>query len=143
MPHRWGLVPHQPRTKGVKQYLERATQFEIRIMHSLRLSDLRKENLSENVVEKDQLQSRGEVGIDPILSKRLVMLEVVPLRRGQNKLRDIWPKLTLKAEQYGIPMGRLANIANALLGFMPLNARLCVISWIARNKFWFAVAPTT
>lgn len=99
MPYRWGLIPHKPRAKGVKQYLERATQFEIRIMHFLRSPDLRKENLSKDVVEKYQLQPCGEVGIDPILSKGLVMLEVVPLQRGQNKLRDIWPKLTLKAEQ--------------------------------------------
>ena len=24
-----------------------------------------------------------------------------------------------------------------------LNARLCEISWMARNRFWFAVAPKT
>lgn len=71
------------------------------------------------------------------------MFEVVPLHRRQNQLHDRRLRLTLKAEQYGIPMGKFANIANALLGFIPLNARLCVISWIARNKFWFAVAPIT
>jgi len=71
------------------------------------------------------------------------MFEVVPLHRRQNQLHDRRLRLTLKAEQYGIPMGKFANMANALLGFIPLNARLCVISWIARNKFWFAVAPIT
>jgi hypothetical protein len=38
-------------------------------------------------------------------------------------------------------MGRFAKRARALLARMPRNARLCVISWIARNRFWFAVPP--
>lgn len=32
MPHRGRLFPYEPRPKGVKEYLERATQFQIRIM---------------------------------------------------------------------------------------------------------------
>ena len=38
-------------------------------------------------------------------------------------------------------MGRLAKIARSLLGVIPLNARLCVISWMARKRLWFAVPP--
>lgn len=40
-------------------------------------------------------------------------------------------------------MGRLAKIASNLFPMGDLNARLCEISWIARKRFWFAVAPTT
>ena len=50
-------------------------------------------------------------------------------------------KRTLKLAEYGIPIGRLANTANALFNSAFLNARLWLISWIARNRFWFAVAP--
>lgn len=50
-------------------------------------------------------------------------------------------KYTLKLAEYGIPIGRLANTASALFSPAFLNARLWLISWIARNKFWFAVAP--
>jgi hypothetical protein len=50
---------------------------------------------------------------------------------------------TLKEALYGIPIGRFANTARALFMAGFLNAKLCEISWIARNKFWFAVAPTT
>lgn len=32
-------------------------------------------------------------------------------------------------------------MARNLLAFMPLKARLWVISWIARNRLWFAVPP--
>ena len=92
------------------------------------MSDLRKKNLPKDIVEEDQLQPCWEVGIDSIFSKVFVMLEVVPLNRRQTGLHGRRMQLTLKAEQYGMPMGKLANIANALLGFMPLNARLCVIS---------------
>jgi hypothetical protein len=143
MPHRGRLVPYEPRSEGVKQYLERATQFQIRVMHYWRSPDLRKENLPEDIVEQDQFQLRGEIGIDPILPKVFVMLKMIPLHQRQNRSHNRRPRLTLKAEQYGIPMGKFANIASTLLNFIPLNARLCVISWIARNKFWFAVAPIT
>ena len=34
-------------------------------------------------------------------------------------------------------------MANNLLVVPDLNARLCEISWIARNRFWFDVAPIT
>lgn len=40
-------------------------------------------------------------------------------------------------------MGRLAKIANSLFAMGDLKARLCEISWIARNRFWFEVAPKT
>ena len=39
-------------------------------------------------------------------------------------------------------MGRFANIASARFAPPDLKARLWLISWIARNRFWFAVAPT-
>jgi hypothetical protein len=40
-----------------------------------------------------------------------------------------------------MPMGRFAKTARARFAFPDLKARLWLISWIARNKFWFAVAP--
>lgn len=40
-------------------------------------------------------------------------------------------------------MGRLAKMANSLFASGDLKARLWLISWIARKRFWFAVAPTT
>ena len=40
-----------------------------------------------------------------------------------------------------MPIGRLAKIAISLLGVIPLNARLWVISWIARKRLWLAVPP--
>jgi hypothetical protein len=49
--------------------------------------------------------------------------------------------LTLKDTEYGIPIGQLAIIARILFFFTPLKARLCVISWIAKNRLWFAVPP--
>jgi hypothetical protein len=47
----------------------------------------------------------------------------------------------LKAAESGIPIGRLAKIASSLLGMILLNARLCMISWIAKKILWFAVLP--
>lgn len=52
-------------------------------------------------------------------------------------------KRTRNAALYGIPMGKLATMANSLLAIALLKARLCEISWMARNRFWFAVAPKT
>lgn len=49
--------------------------------------------------------------------------------------------LTLKAALYGTPIGRLAKTANNLLARGDLKARLWEISWMARKRFWFAVAP--
>lgn len=49
--------------------------------------------------------------------------------------------LTLNEALYGIPIGRLANTAKTLLARGERKARLCEISWIARKRFWFAVAP--
>lgn len=40
-------------------------------------------------------------------------------------------------------MGRLAKMASRRLAVGFLKARLWEISWIARNRFWFAVAPIT
>lgn len=48
---------------------------------------------------------------------------------------------TLKDALYGIPMGRFAKQAKILLANGLLKARLCEISWMARKRFWFAVAP--
>jgi hypothetical protein len=47
----------------------------------------------------------------------------------------------LNDAEYGIPMGKFAKMASALLALTPLNARLCVISWIAKKRLWFAVPP--
>lgn len=40
-----------------------------------------------------------------------------------------------------MPIGRLANTANSLFALGDLKAKLWDISWMARNRFWFAVAP--
>ena len=53
----------------------------------------------------------------------------------------VWFGLTLKAALYGIPMGRLAKTAKSRFARGDLKARLWEISWMARNRFWFAVAP--
>lgn len=50
---------------------------------------------------------------------------------------------TRNAALYGIPIGKLAIIANTLLAMGDLKARLCEISWMAKNRFWLAVAPIT
>lgn len=42
-----------------------------------------------------------------------------------------------------MPMGRLAKIAIKRLARRLLKARLCEISWMARKRFWLAVAPKT
>ena len=42
-----------------------------------------------------------------------------------------------------MPMGKLATMARRRLARPDLKARLCDISWIARKRFWFAVAPMT
>lgn len=48
---------------------------------------------------------------------------------------------TLNAALYGSPIGRLAKMASNRLAIGERKAKLCEISWIARNRFWFAVAP--
>ena len=48
---------------------------------------------------------------------------------------------TLKEALYGTPIGRFANMAINLFASGLRNARLCDISWMARNRFWLAVAP--
>lgn len=40
-----------------------------------------------------------------------------------------------------MPIGRFAKMATRRLWSGFLKARLCEISWIARNRLWFAVAP--
>ena len=50
---------------------------------------------------------------------------------------------TLNEALYGTAIGRFAKMANSRLAMGDLKARLCEISWMARNKFWFAVAPNT
>lgn len=52
-------------------------------------------------------------------------------------------RITRKAAEYGNPMGRLANIANSRFAIGLLNARLWEISWMAKKRFWLAVAPIT
>lgn len=49
--------------------------------------------------------------------------------------------LTLNEALYGMPMGRFAKTAKTRFANGFRNARLCEISWIARKRFWFAVAP--
>lgn len=50
---------------------------------------------------------------------------------------------TLNEALYGTPMGRFAKIATSRFASGDRKARLCEISWMARNRFWFAVAPIT
>ena len=38
-------------------------------------------------------------------------------------------------------MGKLAMMAKSLFASADLKARLWDISWMARKRFWFAVAP--
>jgi hypothetical protein len=42
-----------------------------------------------------------------------------------------------------MPMGKLAKIASMRFAKGDLKAKLCEISWMARKRFWFAVAPMT
>ena len=51
--------------------------------------------------------------------------------------------LTLNAALYGKPIGRFAKMASMRLAIGDRNARLWEISWIARKRFWFDVAPIT
>jgi len=100
--------------------------------------DVRKKNFAKNVVEKEELKIGGEVGIDTVLAKELVMFDMIFLTDDNmisNRRQDSKDQaLTLKAAAYGIPIGRLAKMANVLFCHTRGNARLCVISWIARNK---------
>lgn len=50
-------------------------------------------------------------------------------------------KHTLNEAEYGIPIGRLVTIAKSRFARADLNAKLCEISWMARKRFWLAVAP--
>lgn len=51
--------------------------------------------------------------------------------------------LTLNEALYGTPMGRFANMARNRFAVGDRKARLWEISWIARKRFWLAVAPKT
>lgn len=42
-----------------------------------------------------------------------------------------------------MPMGKLAKMASSRFAMGDLKARLWDISWIARKRFWLAVAPNT
>jgi hypothetical protein len=72
-----------------------------------------------------------------------VLYDISIHENKQNKKASRSTLRTLNAAQYGIPMGKLANTANALFALTPLNARLCVISWMDRKRLWFAVPPMT
>jgi hypothetical protein len=54
-----------------------------------------------------------------------------------------WRGLTLNEALYGTAMGRLAKMAKRRLAMGDRKARLWEISWMARNRFWFEVAPKT
>lgn len=63
---------------------------------------------------------------------------------ARNIPNTLWPdgeKLTLKEALYGIPIGRLANMASRRFANAERKARLWEISWMARKRFWLAVAP--
>lgn len=92
-----------------------------------------------------QIISMGSLFLDRILgftpldtpfSKGLFMQWAERELEGERRVH------TRKEALYAIPIGRFATIARALFAFALLNARLWEISWIAKNKFWFAVAPT-
>lgn len=42
-----------------------------------------------------------------------------------------------------MPIGRFAKTAKSRFACGDRKAKLCDISWIARKRFWLAVAPTT
>lgn len=76
----------------------------------------------------------------------LMMFNVVFLRRTKVTIVLSFEgrnTSTLNAAEYGIPIGKLAKTASALLALTPLNARLCVISWIDKKRLWLAVPPMT
>lgn len=63
---------------------------------------------------------------------------------GAQLVSGMWKSIrTLNAALYGSPMGRFAKIASKRLAKADRNARLCEISWMARNRFWLQVAPIT
>lgn len=52
-------------------------------------------------------------------------------------------KHTLNEALYGTPIGKFAKMAKRRLASGLRKARLWEISWIARKRFWFDVAPIT
>lgn len=108
------------------------------------------EGLAEDRVEEDGLKGGGKVGVEAVDAEGLVVGEVVGLvkmvcqyvvSRYPGGKREDW--LTLKEALYGTPMGRFAKIAKRRLACGERKARLWEISWMARKRFWFAVAPKT
>ena len=111
------------------------------------------EGFAEDGVEEEGFERGGEVGVEAVDAEGFVVREVVRLwvARGVVSYRlacvsGVFEEggfgvSTLKAALYGIPMGRLAITANNLFAIGDLKARLCDISWMARKRFWFAVAP--
>lgn len=106
------------------------------------------EGFAGDGIEEEGLESGREIGVQAIDTEGLVVGEVVGLRRklassflNFNITRSLIR--TLNDALYGIPIGRFANTAKTLFASGFLKARLCEISWMARNRFWFAVAPMT
>lgn len=64
-----------------------------------------------------------------------ILYDYAPRKGGEER--------TLNEALYGTPMGRFAKMAKSLLASGERKARLCEISWMARKRFWLAVAPTT
>ena len=117
---------HHHRTEGVEEDLEGT-----------------KEGFSQNRVEKDSLKGCREVGVEAINAKRFMVGEVIWLDELSIMLSSQHHPIfhTLKEALYGIPIGRLAKTAKTRFANGNLNARLWDISWMARKRFWFAVAP--
>lgn len=103
------------------------------------------EGFAADRVEEKGFEGGGEVGIEAVHAERLVVRKMVWLHFVSFMNNDVCRQAlrTLNDALYGIPMGRLANTAKILFASGLLKARLCEISWIARKRFWFAVAPIT
>lgn len=80
---------------------------------------------------------RQVVGLLVVFCQFIVSLGVLLVSGMWKSIR------TRKAALYGSPIGRLAKMASNRLAKADRNARLCEISWMARNRFWLQVAPIT
>lgn len=89
------------------------------------------EGFSENRIENEGFEGGGEIGIEAIDTKGLVVGKMVWLERRQYSchLEQLqYGKLTLNEALYGMPIGRLAKMAMSRFPMALLKARLCEIS---------------
>lgn len=110
-----------------------------------------KEGFAKDRIKDNCFEGGGEIGVQAINAQGLVMRKVVRLATVfmlASPVQTTMPQEgkrghTLNEALYGTPMGRFAKMAKSLLASGDRKARLCEISWMARKRFWLAVAPTT